>query len=440
MHGSWLPVSGPRTGVWQDTPVISYQEALDLLLAGTTRQPPRVLPLAGAAGQVTSGIATARLTVPGFANAAMDGYALRAAATATASPASPARLPVGGLIAAGSAAPRVPDAGAGDEQAWEIFTGAPLPATFDAVVPVERVTRVAPEDGQQPLVVITSPLQPGQNVRLAGEDFRAGTTVVPSGTRLAPHHLMGLAACGVDEVRVAARPRVAVLTTGNELEDHGATPAPGRIRDANGPYLRALLPRLGADVVASTTAADDGDELRAQLGRLAATADVVLTTGGVSAGRLDLLPAAVRDCGGQVVFHQVAIRPGKPLLHARLPGGALLFGLPGNPLAVAVGMRFFVIPALRALLGLPPEVPTPAVTAAAVRGRGNLHFFAKALAAVDASGQRRVQLLPGQESFRIAPLLRADCWAIVPAGVAEIPAGGLLQTLPLYPDDSTAPS
>jgi len=413
--------------------VISYEEALQLLRASTTPLARRTVPRAAAAGEVTSGAAVARLTVPGFANAAMDGYVLRAAATSAATAASPVTLRVAGLIAAGSAPLSL---AAADEDTWEILTGAPVPAGFDAVVPYERVTPLPAGSGPATAVLITSPLLPGQNVRRAGEDFVAGQTVVATGTRLAPHHLMGLAACGVDEVSVAVRPRVAVLTTGSELECQGADLAPGRIRDANGPYLWALLPLLGAGAVTAATAADDAAELRDRLRQLAETADVVLTTGGVSAGRLDLLPAAISGIGGEIVFHKVAIRPGKPVLHARLPGGALLVGLPGNPLAVAVGMRFFVIPALRALQGLAPERTTPAVTMEPVRGRGDLCFFAKALTDIDESGQCRVRLLPGQESFKIAPLLQANCWAIVPAGVAEIPAGGVLQTLPLYPDDT----
>ncbi|MEZ5565040.1 MAG: hypothetical protein R3F24_05770 [Gammaproteobacteria bacterium] len=123
------------------------------------------------------------------------------------------------------------------------------------------------------------------------------------------------------------------------------------------------------------------------------------------------------------------------MLHARLPNGVLVYGLPGNPLAVAVGMRFFVIPTLRALQGLPPEQETVAETAEPVRGRGRLRFFAKARAGITAAGDRVVHVLPGQESFKIAPLLAANCWAIVTEDIDEIPAGGQLTTLPLYPDD-----
>jgi molybdopterin molybdotransferase len=410
--------------------VISYAEALQILKTSARALPRRVLPLLEVAGSVTAATLTARLSVPGFANAAMDGFVLDAAATRTASPETPVRIAISGVIAAG--APTPPGQGG---MAWEILTGAPVPPGLDAVVPLERVTRVDDLIGGQATVLITEPLEPGQNIRQCGQDFVQGQPIVVAGTRLAPHHLMALAAGGVDEVPVAPTPRVAVLTTGNELATHGAELAPGQIRDANGPYLRALLRMLGANMTTMATSRDQANELRTQLAAVAGTVDIVLTTGGVSAGRLDLLPAVVRELGGEILFHRVAIRPGKPILHARLPDGTLLFGLPGNPLAVAVGMRFFVIPALRALQGMAPERECPALTTAPVRGRDQLCFFAKAYAETDASGCRRVQILPGQESFRIAPLLRANCWAIVPAGVGEIPVGGTLATLPLYPDD-----
>ena len=149
---------------------------------------------------------------------------------------------------------------------------------------------------------------------------------------------------------------------------------------------------------------------------LAESCDIILTTGGVSAGRLDIVPDTVKRIGGKVLFHKVAIRPGKPLLFARLPGGALMFGLPGNPMAVAVGLRFFVLPAIRALMGRRPETRLVARAREAVRKRPSLTFFAKAVAEVSADAALTVRLLPGQESFKISPLLKANCWAIVPEG------------------------
>ena len=411
--------------------MISYQEALGIILAGSTVLGRRNVPLQAAAGRISAEALQARLDVPAFANAAMDGYAVAASDTASASAEQPAILPVAGTVVAGLAPPR-----AASGSAWEIMTGAPLPAGLDAVVPVERIAEHVPGGPGLTAIRLQQPALPGQNVRQMSEDFRRGDRVVEAGTRLAPHHLMGLAACGLDEVSVCEPPRMAILTTGSELANRGSTLQPGQIRDANGPYLHALLARLGIAGSTQRSAADTVVALREELAQLADSCDLILTTGGVSAGRLDLVPDVVRALGGEILFHKVAIRPGKPILHARLPGGKFLFGLPGNPLAVAVGMRFFVVPALRAMQGMAPEVFTPALCDAAVRSRGQLRFFAKAYRHVDAETRSRVQILPGQESFRIGSLLKANCWAVIPEGNELLPAGSTVLTAPLYPDDT----
>jgi molybdopterin molybdotransferase len=408
--------------------VISYQEALGIILAGSAVLGRRNVPLHAAAGRVSAEAVPARLDVPAFANAAMDGYAVAASTTTGASAQQPVTLPVAGTVAAGLAPPR-----ATGGCAWEIMTGAPIPAGLDAVVPVERIAEHVPGGPALTTIRLLQPAQPGQNVRQMSEDFRRGDRVVEAGTRLAPHHLMGLAACGLDEVSVCEPPRMAILTTGSELASSGSELHPGQIRDANGPYLHALLARLGIDGSTQRSAADSVAALREELAQLADSCELILTTGGVSAGRLDLVPDVVRALGGEILFHKVAIRPGKPILHARLPGGKLLFGLPGNPLAVAVGMRFFVIPALRAMQGMPAEVHTPAICSTAVRSRGQLRFFAKAHRTVDSEARSRVEILPGQESFRIGPLLKANCWAVIPEGSEDLPTGSTVLTAPLYP-------
>jgi len=408
--------------------MISYSEALQLILAECALLDEEVRPLAAAQGRVAARPIRAALDVPAFANAAMDGYALAARDTVTATPDHPVQLPVTGSAPAGLE-PRP----AGPGQAVEIMTGAPLPAGLDAVVARERVQLRPAAGSTPPGVEIREPPAPGRNVRNAGEDFVRGQVVVADGVQLAPHHVMALAACGLDQVPVRRSPRAAVLTTGTEILAAGSALPPARIRDANGPYLSALLESLGVARVAADSAGDAADDIRRAIAGLDGRCDLLLTTGGVSAGRLDLVPDAIRAAGGRVVFHKVAIRPGKPLLYARLPAGSHLFALPGNPLAAAVGMRFFVLPALRALLGLPPERGTPAVCPEEVRGRGELRFFAKAHRWVNGAGQCQVALLPGQESFKIGPLLKANCWAVVPEGGQALPTGSLLETWPLYP-------
>lgn len=413
--------------------MITCTEALALIDGAVGPAAAAALPLRELIGAATSEALSSNLPVPGFANAAMDGFALRADETAAAAVDAPLTLAVAGIVAAGDPPPDGPPPGA----SIEIMTGAPMPAGCDTVVPIERVVT---QGDPITSIRLDAPVAPGQHVRLAGEDFVIGQPVLGSGCLIEPHGVMALAATGIDEVHGRAAPRIAIVTTGSELTDHGTPMQEGMIRDANGPYLEAFIAQTGARLTTRRNVPDEVPALDAALRELAGSADLVLTTGGVSAGRYDLIPDAIKRTGGEVIFHQVAIRPGKPLLFARLGDGTPLFGLPGNPIAVAVGLRFFVVPALRRLQGLAPEQFHTAVSDAEIRKRPDLRFFGKASAAIDADGRLRTRLLPGQESFKIHPLAAANCWAIVPEGREHVAKGELIQVAPLYPTGFLQPA
>jgi molybdopterin molybdotransferase len=257
--------------------------------------------------------------------------------------------------------------------------------------------------------------------------------VLTSGKLIEPHGIMGLAATGANTLPVRVAPRIAVISTGSELTS-AVTPAhEGLICDSNGPYLEAVIRHIGATMSMRKNVPDSAGQLGRALDEAGADADIVLTTGGVSAGRFDLVPDAARAIGSELLFHKVSIRPGKPLLFARLPRGNLLFGLPGNPIAVAACTRFFVMQAIRRLQGLGPERPHPARLLESFAKPATLQFFGKAQALIDDEGQLGVRLLPGQESFKISPFVRANCWAILNAGQERFEAGELVQVAPLYP-------
>lgn len=395
--------------------LIDFETAQTLIAAEITPLPVRALP-AEPGSFVTAAPVRAVVDVPGFDNAAVDGFALAAADAAA------GELPIGGTVTAGQPPPTEARPGI----AWEIMTGAPLPPGCDGVIPVEQV-EIMPGRRLRPGPTFTS----GANVRRRGEDFRAGDLVLPAGRCIDPPARMALAATGCDEVPVRAAPRVGVLATGAELRTSGL-PGPGGIRDANGPYLAGALAAAGCIGGVHRQVGDDAAAITAALAELATDCDVIITTGGVSAGRMDLVPAAIRAAGGTVLFHKVGIRPGKPILFARLATGPLIFALPGNPIAVAVGLRFFVLPALRALQGLPAEHFPLAICRDEIRPRGNLRFFGKARAFLDGEGRLAVQLLRGQESFRVAPLLEANCWLVIPENSAPR-IGDRLPVAPLEP-------
>ena len=261
----------------------------------------------------------ARVALPPFDNAAMDGYACRAAALGAAH----------GSLDVSEADP--------------ICTGMPIPAGMDAIVPIERTRR----SGDR--IEVEGPVHAGDHVRPSGEELERGSVALRAGVRLTPAAIGLLAAVGVGEVPVIPRPRVAILVTGDEIVGVADELLPGQIHDADGPLLAALLEDAGADVVAHERLRDDRSRIGRALTRLAAEADLVCTTGGASVGTRDHL-IDLLGMLGTVKVHQVAIRPGRPTSMG-LIGETPVFVLPGNPLALLVGFEAMVRPAVRRLAG-----------------------------------------------------------------------------------------
>ena len=297
------------------------------------------------------------------------------------------------------------------------MTGARMPVGLDTVVPVENVEILASEDGRPARIALKTSVKPGQNVRLRGEDVSDGERVLRAGQLLDINARTLLHAIGVGEVAVVARPKAAVIATGKELVTEAAqTLESGQIRDSNRPYLVGRLQAAGAEVVWQGTVGDDVAAFNAVLdAALDAGAQLLISTGAVSAGRYDFIPDALRGRGARIVFHKVAIRPGKPLLFAVLPNGALYFGLPGNPVSAAVGQRFFVEPVLRRLLGLAPELMLQLPLQADVRKPPGLRFHARARVEMDGQGRLSARVLSGQESFRLMSMLQANAWVVLEA-------------------------
>ena len=386
--------------------MIAYSEALQHLMEAATPLSAEYLPLHEAGGRILATDIISGQSLPPFDNSAMDGFALRANGTPFESGTA---FAVQGWQAAG-------DAGAeGGEGAWEIMTGARMPVGLDTVVPIENVEILASEDGRPTRIALKSAVKPGQNVRLRGQDVEEGERVLQAGQALDINARTLLHAIGVAEVAVVARPKVAVIATGKELVTEAAQALDsGQIRDSNRPYLIGRLQAAGAEVVWQATVGDEVAAFDAVLDdALAAGAQVLVSTGAVSAGRYDFIPDALRARGASIVFHKVAIRPGKPLLFAVLPNGALYFGLPGNPVSAAVGQRFFVEPVLRRLLGLAAEPLLQLPLQADVRKPPGLRFHARARVEVDAQGRLSARVLAGQESFRLKSMLQANAWVVL---------------------------
>ena len=383
--------------------LIGIEEARGRVLNAVSPLPAEAVPLPGTLGRVLAEELVAELDVPPFRNSAMDGYALVAG--------EGGQLPVVGESRAGHPFEGTLAPGA----AVRISTGAPLPAGADAVVPVERAEAA---DG----VVTVPPTRPQANVRLAGEDVRAGQPVLGPGVVLGPAELGMAASLGRAELRCAVRPRLALLVTGDELAEPGEPLAPGRIYSSNGWALAAQAERAGAQLVLRETVRDSAEGTRAALERALAAADVVCVSGGVSVGEHDHVKGALAELGAEQRFWGVALKPGKPTWFGAR-GKVLGFGLPGNPVSAMVTFQLFVRPALLALQGAAPgAVRTSAVLAQPVV-MSNAREQALRVCLDPAEAGWRAVLTGAQGSHRLSSMLGADALALIPAGEGELGAG-----------------
>jgi molybdopterin molybdotransferase len=406
--------------------VIAFEDALAHVLAACARLPAERIALADALGRVTATEIRSPVDLPAFDNSAMDGFALCTHGTRID---AGREFDVHGEQAAGDGVQR-----AAGEGAWSIMTGARLPDGLDAIVPVEQVEALdRAGDGGVTRIRLAAAVEPGQHRRRAGEDIACDALALPAGHWIGANELMLLAGLGLAQVDVARRPRVALLSTGRELIDDPTQPLqPGRIRNSSAPFLASRIPAAGGGIVLRETVPDEPAQFAAALTRAVdAGAELVLSTGAVSMGRFDFIPDVLRERGARIVFHKVAMRPGKPLLFARLPNGALCFGLPGNPVSTAVGLRLFVEPAMRVMLGLPREQAWRIPLAHDVSKKAGFRLHQKARLRLDARGALSVELLVGQESFRTRPLVESTVWAALPAEADALRAGDAVDVFPL---------
>lgn len=364
------------------------------------------LAIADADGRVLATDVVASADVPPFDRAVMDGYAVVAADTSSASAEGPATLREVARVYAGDTAAAAVTPGT----CVEIATGAPMPVGADAVAMVEQT---ATTDGR---VEILAPVTSLQNVARRGSDIRSGATVLTEGTVLMPARLGVLAALGLTSIDVVDRPRVAIVSTGNEIVEPGMPLASGQIHDINRTTLSAIVRSHGGEPVLIPAARDSVAALRMAFDR-AADADLVVFSGGSSVGERDLLVDVVRE-RGEIVFHGIAVKPGKPTLFARC-GGALVLGMPGNPTSCLSNAYILLVPLLRRLARLPRWR----------RERRRLRLSAAVASSVDRhqfypvriDGELAIPAFKG--SGEITSLALADGYFEIPIGVGGLPAG-----------------
>lgn len=398
----------------------SVAEAQQRLLDLTKRIGAEDVPLEDAWGRVLAEPLRALSDLPRFDNSAMDGYAVRAAEIAGASNETPARLPVRGEVAAGET-PQPLAVGA----ATRILTGAMVPPGADTVVRQEDTRR----DGADVLVTVASPA--GTHVRRRGEEVTAGAVVLESGVRLTPADVAVAAAAGVGSLSVGFRPRIAILATGDEVRPPGADLAAGEVSDAISPMLAGAARDAGADPMLCGIVPDSPDVLRHALASAAASADIVVTSAGVSVGDRDHVREVLAELG-EIALWRVAMRPGKPLLVGRI-GRVPFVGLPGNPVSSSVTFELFVRPALLHMQGArDPQRRRLRVRLGETMSKPpGLETFARARLVASAGDLPLAVSSGGQGSHMLSSLAAADVLLALPAEPASVPEGAVVEAISL---------
>jgi molybdopterin molybdotransferase len=397
------------------------------ILADFERLSAEEVSLLDALGRVLAEDIIASHAIPPFANSSMDGYAVRTVDLGAAN----TLLRVVDDITAGAPPPQrrlMPG------EAARIMTGAPIPHGADAVVPMEQTDQPWRSGEQPPLpayVTIRGSVKAGAFIRPVGEDIQAGQVVMTSGRLLMPAEIGVLAALGRAAVSVIRRPRVVIISTGDELIEVGEPLAPGKIYDANGYSLYASSVMCGAEAIRLPIAHDNLDDTRARFREaLEHRPDVILSSAGVSVGTVDVVKTVLNEMG-EIGFWKVNLRPGKPLAYGRV-GGIPFFGLPGNPVSAMVTFELFVRPALLKLGGRPDDVQTVRVIAGEPIQSDGRRSYLRAILRRD--GDQWIAALTGtQSSGALTSMISADALVIVPEGITNVAAGTMLDARLLRP-------
>ena len=390
--------------------MISVEEALQILRRVCVPSDAESVPLTSALHRVLARDIRSDVAWPPFDTSAMDGYAVRLADVS--SGAAPAERP--GLVAAGDQ----PGAPLAPGEAVRVMTGAPIPEGTEAILPVEDVRR---ENGR---IVALAAARMGEHIRRRAEVVPEGATLLARGTRLSPSDLALAALAGSDPIDVHRRPRVSIAVTGSELVAASRRPGPGQLRDSNGPMLSALCAARGVAASLRVAVEDEDGAVRRLFAETGPEENLLITSGGVSAGDLDLLPEEARRSGFEILFHRVAVRPGKPVALGRR-GKTLWLGLPGNPVSASVCFHLFARPALDGLEGdaRPGPPVRRALLARDLTVKGERETYRDAVLEEDGDSGARVSPSESRGSHDLLAHARANALIRIPAGAGNLRAG-----------------
>jgi len=409
--------------------LISYSQALCEIESLASPKTPRSVPIIEAYGAICREDIYSSCDLPSFECSSTDGFAILSKNTINASPSLPKYFNVIGTLAASS--PYINHKHFENNSVWEIMTGARLPLECDSVEKIEDASVFRDDNGKIYKIAINKPVPQGQYVRHYGEDFKKNDLIICKGTRIEPKHIMALACIGRASIEVSQTPRAMLICTGSELETHQSDSLPdGKVRNCIGPYLINELTQMGVKTTYLGMVEDNEQVFMRIIEKaLSEKPDIIVTTGGVSDGRFDIVPKCVNELGIEKCFYKVSVRPGEPILVGKY-GNTIFWGLSGNPISAVVGARFFIDPFVRSLMGLKKEKRTLVKLFNEVKKPKEFCCFYRGRIFSENS-ELKVEVFDLQASHLINPYIKANCWAILDSNEEKINKDTLIETLSL---------
>ncbi len=418
--------------------MIRYSEALNCIseIALELRDQKElyeVVSIKNATGRVSFNDVFSTENIPNVDNSAMDGFALRSVDIQTASIEHPIELKVVGSIAAGDLNAWKEHNDLTENTSVEIMTGAPIPLNgADCVVKIEDVKCIHNQQGKIISIVISKPLHKYENIRRFGSDLSIGDKLLSKNTKISSENIMVLSSVGISEIKVYKKLKVGILSTGSEIVDAGIKKIEkAQVRNSTTAYIQSICEKMMCDVVVSEHVTDDPVQFRSKFEKMSSNRiDVIFTTGAVSMGKYDFIPNVLRELNSEIYFHKVAIRPGKPIIFAKTNDNIVVFGLPGNPVSSAIGLRFFFEPYLRSYFQLEKESIFKAKLLKPTNKMLGLRTFLKANIKNDCS-QIYIEPQDGQSSHIAKSLQNSNAWIIADEELQDLQTNQIVNFVPI---------
>ena len=404
--------------------MISYQYSKKVLKKAIIKIKDENIKSVNSLSRVVSSNVICGINYPTGDNAAFDGYAINSQDTKNIKKNLPKKFKIIGLIAAGNK-PFKKKIKRYD--AVEIMTGGIIPKGFDTIIPIEQII-FYPNENNKKYILINKKIKKHNHVRFAGSDFKKKEIVVKKNTIIQPNHILAFKTLGIKNIKVKKKVNILFFSTGNEISNSDNIPS-WKVRNSNSHYIKNLNENFLFNFKDGGILKDSHEKIfQSKISKmLNSKTDIIITSGAVSAGKFDFVPNVIKNFSLSNYFKSVAIRPGKPVLFAKFKGKQkAIFGLPGNPMSSAACFRFFVHPYIVNLLNLDEEAPIKAILKNAFTKKKNFVRFAKSKLSATKNGRIEVEILKGQESFRIKSFVKSNIWALLPAGKSKFKKGEIV--------------